>query len=318
MSVGHHWSTGVLCCHLGVYFVLTSHRLLADANTAAAAQATFRYQTSSAVRATFEPSILFLTSPSSSLDFTLVSLSRASFASLDELGLLHAAYQLDEHVDKHSLERHSPLDIYQYHPMAPLECAPGYLHCQYPTWIAYAAACHSKACGGLIVRGTELVGLHRCRNDSRRWNEGTMIADIVPLVTPYLQAAMQRAASQSWLAHLINPIALPQSPHHKQQQRPQQHVRSLSPPGSPKVHEQLLVVREKGRIDVLGLLLIAVVVLGWLLHGPLRQQLSEKVSGLLDDRWAIHVLAIALVLVFHSGLFFAYKRWRQQPASLTM
>ena len=317
MSVGHHWSTGVLCCHLGVYFVLTSHRLLPDPNTAAAAHATFHYQTPAAVRVTFDPSILFLTSPSDSLDFTLVSLCRASFDRLEELDVLQTAYDLTEHLDKSRMERHCALDIYQYHPLAPLECAPGYLHCQYPTWIAYAAACHPKGCGGLIVHGSELVGLHRCRNDSRRWNEGTLIADIVPLVTPYLQAAKQRAASQSWLTQLIKPMKLPQSPSHKPQQQPQ-HVRSLSPPSSPKVHEQLLVVREKGRIDVLGVLLVAAVFLGWLLHGPFRQQVSDAVMAVLDNRWAFNGLAVTLVFAFHIALFAAYRRWRQQPASLAV
>ena len=314
----------MLCCHLGVYFVLTNHRILADVNSAASASAVFNYQTPSAVRVTFDPSILFLTSPSDSLDFTLVSLSHSSFSRLEELDLLQAAYQLEDHIDKSSLTRHMPLDIYQHHPLAPLQSAPGYLHCQYPTWIAYAAACHPKGCGGLIVRGDELVGLHRCRNDSRRWNEGTLIADIVPLVTPYLEAAKARASSQSWISHLIKPISPPQSPFHKerrllQQQREQQlqqQPRSLSPPRSPKVHEQLLVVREKGRVDVLGVLLLAAVLIGWLLHGGLRQQLSDGVTRALDSRSTINALAMALVLAFHTGLYVAYKRWRQLPSSV--
>ena len=317
ISVGHHWSTGVLCCHLGVYFVLTNHRILASPSAAAAAHATFNYQTSAAVRVTLDPSVLFLTSPCDSLDFTLVSLSRESFARLEELDTLQAAYALDEHIDKKALERHTALDIYQHHPHAPLECAPGYLHCQYPTWIAYAAACHPKSCGGLIVHGSELVGLHRCRNDSRRWNEGTLAADIVPLVTPYLQAVKQRAANQSWLAHIFKPMALPQSP--RRQQQPQQlqpqQLKSLSPPGSPRV---LLVVREKGRVDVLAALLLAAVVIGWLLHMSSKQHLSGGVSGLLDSKWALNAVAVALVLAFHTALYFAYKRWRQQPPSLAV
>ena len=70
-------------------------------------------------------------------------------------------------------------------------------------WMSFSDATLQSSSGGDSMvegEGDTLLGFHRAWNASRRWNEGTLIAGIVPLIDAYLASLREDEFGVSWLS----------------------------------------------------------------------------------------------------------------------
>ena len=189
------------------HFVLTTHTMLPDAASCEHASVIFRYNLPDAVHTTLDPKLLFLTSPAAELDFTLVALSLDSLNQLPMQSILPFAYDLSHHVTRDKVARYTACQQYEFRLHCDLHVSAGYVLSLYGGWIADAALQCSSG-GGLMVGGEEhkVLGFHREWNASRGWNEGTLIADILPVIEAHFAALRQRAPRTPWFAltHLLS------------------------------------------------------------------------------------------------------------------
>jgi hypothetical protein len=184
--------------------------MLPDATSCKQAYAVFHYNLPSALRITFDPKLLFLTSPASEMDFTLVALSFDSQHLLPMQGLLPFAYDLSKHVTRDKIARFTTCKQYEFHHHSDLSISAGYVLSIYSGWMSFSdATLQSSSGGGLMVggEGDTLMGFHRAWNASRRWNEGTLIADIVPIIDAYLASLRQDDLGASWLSSRLTYVS---------------------------------------------------------------------------------------------------------------
>jgi hypothetical protein len=194
-------ATGFLARVQELYFVLTTHTMLPDAVSCKQASAIFHYNLPSAVHIRFDPDLLFLTSPAAALDFTLVALSSDSQHQLSMQSILPFAYNLSHHVTRDKIGRYTTCTQYDFHCHSDLHVSAGYVLSVYNGWMAFSdAALQSSSGGGLIVGGeeNEVLGFHREWNASRGWNEGTLIADILPVIQAHLTTLRQHIPRTPW------------------------------------------------------------------------------------------------------------------------
>ena len=306
-SAGGVTSTGLLCSLHSLYFVLTSSRALPSPSSALHCSATLAYQTSSSLRLSLDPSLFFYTSPPSSLDFSVCAISQPSYNALEASFRLSHALDLSEYVDKAELHRHMALTIHQHPAHSPLHSMPGYFISLFNGWCAYSAPCHGGCHGGIIATPDgALVGLHRARNDSRRWCEGSLFADIVPQLSPYLLSVKVKSARQSWLPQWILSKPAPPSP--------ERSSRTLTPPASPK-GEVMLLPHDKRRVDRIALLVVLAFLMYWVGELALssltgRSSSASAGGGLLGDRWLLNGVGVGVIVVAHFAAYAGYKRWR--------
>ena len=201
-------ATGFLARVKDSYFVLTTHTMLPDADSCAQASATFRYNLPGAVYVTFDPKRLFLTSPAALLDFTLVALSLDSLHQPAMDSILPFAYNLSQHVTRDKLARYTACTQYDFSLHSSLHVSADYVLSLFNGWMAFSdSALQCSSGGGLMVggEGNEVLGFHREWNASRGWNEGTLIADILPVIEAHLATVQLHAMRTPWfaLAHLL-------------------------------------------------------------------------------------------------------------------
>ena len=279
---------------------------------AAAASATFCYQSSSPTRVSLCPASLFLTSPPSLLDFTLVGIAPSSLSLLQERGLLSSAFDLQQRVTRQQLSRGIPLSVHQHPSLAALSSSPGFLLQLYDGWLAYSAASHSGCLGGLVTRSSDgqLLGLHRGRNDSRRWSEGTLVADMLPHIAAYLQTAQQSAAAfplRSWLRRSFSSLSslsssAPPSPAIGPR------VLALTPPCSPK-GEALLPPAAAKRSA--GDRIVVVFVLLCLLFLTAKELAKFETDGSsVGSKWVVNALGAAAMVAAHLTAYAGWRRWK--------
>ena len=177
--------------------------MLPDAVSCKQASAIFHYNLPGAVHITFDPKVLFLTSPAALLDFTLVALSLDSLHQPAMDSILPFAYNLSQHVTRDKIARYTACTQYEFHLHSSLHVSAGYVLSVYSGWMAFSdSALQCSSGGGLMVggEGNEVIGFHREWNASRGWNEGTLIADILPVIEAYLATLQQHATRTPWLA----------------------------------------------------------------------------------------------------------------------
>jgi hypothetical protein len=202
LQQGSTGATGFLARVENQYFVLSTHTMLPNAASCRKAYAIFHYNQPSAVRVTLDPRLTFLTSPAGELDFTLVALSLDSQHQLPMQSILPFAYDLSEHVSRDKIARFTTCKQYEFRLHSCLHVSAGYVLSLYSGWMSFSdAALESSSGGGLMVGGEndEVLGFHRSWNASRCWNEGTLIADIVPEINAYLASFRQDGTSATWL-----------------------------------------------------------------------------------------------------------------------
>ena len=300
IQCGQSTHTGLLASLHSLVFVLAPSRALPTAAAAQRSAATVGYKSDESVRLSLDPALFFLTSPSSSLDFTACALSRDSYAALEAAGRLHDAWELSAHATRAELHRHCSLSIYQHPVYSAVSVLPGYLLSLFDGWCAYSAPCNAVCSGGVIATGDgDLVGLHRGRNDSRRWCEGTLIADVLPVLSPYLVSVKAKAAGKSWIPHWILPTHTPPSP--------ERTVRTLTPPASPK-GEALLMASDKRRVDRIALVFVLLFLSYWV--GEFAVSRWSGAGEVSDDRWMVKGVGLGVIVLAHVVAYAGWRRWK--------
>ena len=303
-QAGQATSTGLLCTLHSLYFVLTSSRALPTPSSAVQGSATLSYQSGSSLRLTLDPALFFYTSPPSALDFSICAISHSSYSHLQASVRLPHALDIGQHVAKEQLHRHQGLTIHQHPAHSPLQSLPGYFISLFDGWCAYSAPCHGGCLGGVIATPDgQLVGLHRARNDSRRWCEGSLFADIVPALSPYLLSVKAKAASKSWVPQWILSKPTPPS-------SPERSLRTLTPPASPSAGgaATLLLPTDKRRVDRIALVFVLLFLCCWTGEVVLSSLMGRSSAG--GSGGLIAGVGVVIIVVAHIVAYSGYKRWR--------